>query len=83
MTVLMGSAGYRLAAEEDRELYDQIENIYAVEPEQRLLSTCANTLSRNCRRALENRVQGRPYGSLFDKVDDNLTFSTFQTVKSI
>lgn len=77
--VLIESTGYRLSAEEDRELYDQIENLYAVEPEQRRLFTLANILSRNLRRALQNWAQGGPYGALFDNVDDNLTFSTFQT----
>lgn len=77
--VLIESSGYQMTAPDERDLVEQIGNLYAVEPEQRRLFTLANILGRNLRAQLQKWVQGGPYGSLFDNVLDNLTFSRFQT----
>lgn len=78
--VLIESNGFRMSAEEERDLYEQIENLYAVDPSQRRLFTLANILSRNLRRQLQKWVEGGPYAGLFDNADDNLTLARFQTV---
>jgi type IV secretion system protein TrbE len=77
--VLIESNGYRTAAEEERDLFEQIENLYAVAPDQRRLFTLANILPRSLRGQLQKWVEGGPYASLFDNVEDRLTLSRFQT----
>jgi type IV secretion system protein TrbE len=61
------------------DLFEQVQNLYSVEPGQRRLLTLANILGRNVRQALQKWVQGGQYGNLFDNVEDNLTFARFQT----
>jgi type IV secretion system protein VirB4 len=77
--VLIESNGYRMSSEEERDLFEQIENLYEVAPDQRRLLTLSNILHRNLRRELQKWVQGGPYASLFDNVVDNLTLARFQT----
>ncbi len=77
--VLIESGEYTMTSKEERDLYEQIGNLYEVDPEQRRLFTLANILSRNLSDHLRKWVEGGQYGALFDNVDDNLTFATFQT----
>ena len=77
--VLIESNGYRVSSDEERDLFEQIENLYAIAPDQRRLLTLSNILHRNLRRELQKWVQGGPYASLFDNVEDNLTLARFQT----
>jgi type IV secretion system protein VirB4 len=77
--VLIESNGYRLSAEDERDLYEQIENLYSVAPDQRRLFTLSNILRRNLRAPLQKWVQGGPYAALFDNAEDNLSFARFQT----
>ena len=76
--VLVESSGYAMTAADEKDLFEQIENLYTVEPEQRRLFTLYNMLNRNLRAALEKWVQGGQYGSWFDHATDNLTFARFQ-----
>ncbi len=50
--VLAESGGYALTGPDERELFEQIQNLYAIEPGQRRLLTLANILPRNLRQAL-------------------------------
>ncbi|HWY48938.1 MAG TPA: DUF87 domain-containing protein [Bryobacteraceae bacterium] len=77
--VLIESGGYSMTNQEERDLYEQIGNLYEVDPEQRRLFTLANILSRNLADHLRKWVEGGQYGPLFDNVEDNLTFAAFQT----
>ena len=77
--VLAASSGYELTGADERDVFEQVQNLYSVEPGQRRLLTLANILGRNVRQALQKWVQGGQYGSLFDNVEDNLTFARFQT----
>ncbi|PWT96942.1 MAG: hypothetical protein C5B51_32290 [Terriglobia bacterium] len=77
--VLIEAGGYRPNAEEERDLYEQIENLYAVAADQRRLFTLSNILGRNLRAPLQKWVEGGPYAFLFDNVEDHLTFARFQT----
>jgi len=77
--VLTESGGYRMTGKEERDLYEQIGNLYEVDPEQRRLFTLTNILSRNLADHLRKWVEGGQYGALFDNVEDNLTFAEFQT----
>jgi type IV secretion system protein VirB4 len=77
--VLLQSGGqYRLTMQDDRDLHDAVENIYALEPAQRRLFTVANILPRSLAQHLYRWVQGGPYASLFDNVEDTLTFQRVQ-----
>jgi type IV secretion system protein TrbE len=76
--VLVGSNGYAPTAAEEKDLYEQIENLYVVEPAQRRLFTLANVLGRNLRAHLQKWVHPGPFASLFDNAEDTLTFSRFQ-----
>lgn len=77
--VLVQSNGYPMTADDERDLYEQIENLYSIAPDQRRLLTLSNILHRNLRVQLQKWVQGGPYAALFDNPEDNLTLSRFQT----
>ncbi len=77
--VLLQSGGqYRLTMEDDRNLHEAVENIYALDPPQRRLFTLANLLPRTLSQHLQRWVQGGPYAHLFDNVEDTLTFQRTQ-----
>lgn len=77
--VLIESSGYRLTSNDERDLYEQIENVYELDQEHRRLFTLANILSRGLAHHLHKWVQGGQYGHLFDNAEDNLTLAQFQT----
>jgi type IV secretion/conjugal transfer VirB4 family ATPase len=77
--VLIESNGYQMTALEERDVYEQIENIYSIEPRERRLSTLSNILQRSLSTHLQRWLKGNQYGSLFDHVEDTLTLSHFQT----
>ena len=77
--MLAESSGYAATAADERDIFEQIQNLYLVEPEQRRLLTLSNILSRPLRSALQKWVQGGQYGAVFDNVEDTLTFARFQT----
>lgn len=79
LKVLIESNGYRASAEEERDLYEQIENLYAIAPDQRRLFTLANILPKALRGQLQKWVRGGPYAGVFDNVEDHLTLARFQT----
>jgi type IV secretion system protein VirB4 len=78
--VLAESSGYRLNAQDERDLYAQIENLYEIDPAQRRLGTLANILNRPLGDALGKWVGSGQYGRLFDNAQDTLTFARFQAL---
>jgi type IV secretion/conjugal transfer VirB4 family ATPase len=77
--VLLESSGqYRCTLTDDRDLYEAIENLYALDPPQRRLITLVNLLPRPLGQHLHRWVQGGPYADLFDNVEDTLTFQRVQ-----
>jgi type IV secretion system protein VirB4 len=77
--VLLQSSGqYELSMTDDRDLYEAIEHLYALDPPQRRLITLANTLPRALAQYLHRWVQGGPYANLFDNAEDTLTFQRVQ-----
>jgi type IV secretion system protein TrbE len=79
--VLAESAGqYQLTAHNDRELHEQIGNLYDVDRDQRRLLTLVHMLPRTLAQHLQRWVGDGPYASLFDHVDDTITLSTFQCI---
>ncbi|MDQ6708818.1 MAG: hypothetical protein M3Z85_22895, partial [Acidobacteriota bacterium] len=79
LKVLMESKTYQMTNQDERDLYEQIENLYVIEPDHRRLFTLSNMLNRNLRALLQKWVEGGQYGSLFDNAHDNLTIARFQT----
>jgi hypothetical protein len=75
---LIESGGYQMTSQDERDLYEQVENVYQIDPDQRRLFTLMNILNRQLARQLQKWCQGGQYGALFDNVEDNLTFARFQ-----
>jgi len=77
--VLLQSSGqHQLTLNEDRDIYESVENVYALDAPQRRLITLANILPRGLSQHLHRWVQGGPYAGLFDNVEDTLTFQRIQ-----
>jgi type IV secretion system protein VirB4 len=77
--VLLESSGqYRCTLTDDRDLYDAVENLYALDPPQRRLITLVSLLPRPLGQQLHRWVQGGPYAALFDNAEDTLTFQRVQ-----
>ncbi len=69
---------YRLDFKEERKLYEAIERMYLVSPEQRTLSTFAEIIGE-LKERLHRWTNNGQYGFLFDNTDDTLSFAPFQT----
>jgi type IV secretion system protein VirB4 len=78
LKVLLGGHADQLSAATERELYDQVENLYSLDPPLRTLSVLANTLPRQFSDALAKWLQGGQFGFLFDNPHDTISFSRFQ-----
>ena len=76
--VLADNHGNGLSLEEEQELYQQIENLYSVDPELRTLGVLANTLPRALSLKLRKWTAGGQFGFLFDNTEDTVSFSKFQ-----
>jgi type IV secretion system protein TrbE len=62
----------------ERDLFHQVENLYAVDPALRTLSVLANTLGHDVSSRLSKWARGGQFGFLFDNAEDTLSFSRFQ-----
>jgi type IV secretion/conjugal transfer VirB4 family ATPase len=69
---------YRLNLKEERKLWDAIERVYMLEPDQRTVSNFTNIIGELKERLHGWTVAGQ-YGFLFDNAEDTLSFSRFQT----
>jgi type IV secretion/conjugal transfer VirB4 family ATPase len=80
LRVLMESGeGPRLTSAQERELYEQIQNLYELaEVGLHNLSTLGNTLRRELDSRLYRWKQGGQFGFVFDNVRDTISFSRFQ-----
>jgi type IV secretion/conjugal transfer VirB4 family ATPase len=76
--LLDNHGGTTISLEEEQEIYQQIMNLYSVDPELRTLGVLANTLPRNLSLKLERWTHGGQFGFLFDHAEDTMTFSRFQ-----
>jgi type IV secretion system protein TrbE len=78
LKVLLGSNFGALDPATDRELYEQIENLYSLDPALRTLDVLGNTLPRPITCALAKWMRGGQFGYLFDNPQDTISFSRFQ-----
>ncbi|HET8925240.1 MAG TPA: hypothetical protein VFN26_19820 [Candidatus Acidoferrum sp.] len=76
--LMQASGGWELEPATERDLYQQIENIYTVDPSLRKLSVLANTLRQDLAGRLAKWVRGGQFGFVFDNADDTISFSRFQ-----
>ncbi len=76
--LLQGSAPLELNPGEERDLYQQIENLYAVDPPLRTLGVLANTIGHRLADRLAKWTHGGQFGFLFDNSEDTISFSRFQ-----
>jgi len=76
--LMQGSSATTIDSRNDREVYDQVENLYAVEPSLRTLGVLANTLPKGLSDRLAKWVRGGQFGFLFDNPEDTVSFSSFQ-----
>jgi type IV secretion system protein VirB4 len=76
--VLLGQSAAALDPSTERDLYQQIENLYSLDPALRTLDVFANTLPRQFSQALAKWVRGGQFGFLFDNPQDTISFSRFQ-----
>lgn len=76
--LLLGPDGGELDPRTDRDLYRQIENLYAVDPALRTLSVLSNTLGQELSSRLARWTRGGQFGFVFDNAEDTVSFSRFQ-----
>jgi type IV secretion system protein VirB4 len=76
--LLEGTDAYRLSDAEDGEVYDAIENVYALDRAQRRLFTLANMIPRLLGQRLHKWIEGGRYGQLFDNTEDTVSLQRLQ-----
>ena len=76
--LLIECGGGSLTGQDERDLHEQIANVYELEPEQRRLGTLAHILNRKLAQPLSKWVGDGQFGRLFDNAKDNFTLSRFQ-----
>jgi len=76
--LVQGSSAIELEPGEERDLYQQIENLYSVDPPLRTLGVLANTLGHRVADRLAKWTRGGQFGFLFDNSEDTISFSRFQ-----
>jgi len=76
--LLQGSSPIDLEPGEERDLYEQVENLYSVDPQLRTLGVLANTLGHRIADRLAKWTRGGQFGFLFDNSEDTISFSRFQ-----
>ena len=76
--LIQGPSAVDLDPTTERDLFHQIENLYAVDPPLRTLSVLANTLGHQLADRLAKWTRGGQFGFLFDNSEDTISFSQFQ-----
>src|SRR5271168_3536120 len=76
--LMQGSGTLELSPTTERDLYQQIENLYSVDPQLRTLGVLANTLGHRIADRLAKWTRGGQFGFLFDNSEDTISFSRFQ-----
>jgi len=76
--LMQGSGAADLDPTTERDVYHQIENLYAVDPALRTLSVLSNILGHGMAERLAKWTRGGQFGFLFDNTNDTVSFSRFQ-----
>ena len=79
--VLIQSGGqYAMTRADDQTLYERLEALYVLDPDQRRLLTLLGILPPPLKPSLRPWVEGGQYGRLFDHAEDTVTLAPFQYV---
>ena len=76
--LIQGQRAGELDPATERDLFHQVENLYAVDPVLRTLGVLANTLGHDIAGRLSKWTRGGQFGFLFDNAEDTISFSRFQ-----
>jgi type IV secretion/conjugal transfer VirB4 family ATPase len=76
--LIQGASPLELTPVDERDLYQQIENLYEIEPSLRTLTVLSNTLDRRLADRLAKWTTGGQFDFVFDSAEDTITFSRFQ-----
>jgi type IV secretion system protein VirB4 len=76
--LLQGQRAGELDPATERDLFHQVENLYAVDPALRTLGVLGNTLGHDIASRLSKWTRGGQFGFLFDNAEDTISFSRFQ-----
>jgi type IV secretion system protein TrbE len=76
--LVQSSATAELDPLAERDLYHQIENLYAVDPSLRRLGVLRNILKQPLSDRLSRWIRGGQFGFLFDNSEDTISFAPFQ-----
>jgi type IV secretion/conjugal transfer VirB4 family ATPase len=76
--LIQGQKAADLDPATERDIFHQVENLYAVDPALRTLGVLANTLGHDISSRLSKWTQGGQFGFLFDNSEDTISFSRFQ-----
>src|SRR6266481_2808719 len=76
--LIQGGRASELDPAIERDLYHQIENLYAIDPALRTLGVLGNTLGHDLASRLSKWTRGGQFGFLFDNAEDTISFSRFQ-----
>src|SRR3989475_2678363 len=76
--LVQGAVPIELNPTEERDIYQQIENLYSVDPAVQTLGVLTNTLGHRLADRLAKWTQGGQFGFLFDNPEDTISFSRFQ-----
>src|ERR1700728_5027337 len=73
--LIQGQRAGELDPATERDLFHQVENLYAVDPALRTLGVLANTLGHDTSSRLAKWTRGGQFGFLFDNAEDTISFS--------
>jgi type IV secretion system protein VirB4 len=76
--LIEGKGQYRFTHADDKEVYEQIENLYQLPVDLRTLDVLSNTLRKDLADKLHKWTAGGQYATLFNNTTDTLAFSRFQ-----
>jgi type IV secretion/conjugal transfer VirB4 family ATPase len=76
--VLIESNGYRMDNATERDLFEAIGNLYEAPEEVRRLRSLLGMIRKPLAEQLSKWTANGQFGTLFDNVEDNLTFAKFQ-----
>jgi type IV secretion/conjugal transfer VirB4 family ATPase len=76
--LIQGQRAGELDPVTEREIFHQVENLYAVDPALRTLGVLVNTLGHDVSSRLSKWTRGGQFGFLFDNAEDTISFSRFQ-----
>lgn len=76
--LIQGNDNYKTTNQDDRNLFQAVETMFALDPKIRRLQTLVRTLPLHLGQRLHKWVEGGQYGHMFDNTEDTITLAHFQ-----